>query len=128
MSHQRNFDFPIALLVGQANRLLAALRDPVVGPSVLKRLKAGFDAVLDAQIKLVQKGGTDKSTAEGGIHLLTQAQANAYNEMERLMSDARHSASLVFSKGEALLKLEKHGGVADDGGGDNGGGNDTAAI
>ena len=89
------------------------LRLPKIPRRILKRLKPGFNATLEAQIKLVQKGGTDKSTAEGGIHLLTQAQADAYTEMERLMSDARRSAGLVFSKGDPRLHIEFSVGVQD---------------
>lgn len=106
MTHQRSFNFPVALLIGQATRLLAALRDATVGPAVLKRLTTGFDASLDAQIKLVEKGGTDKTAAGGALVQLTQAQATAYTEMERLMSDARHSAALVFPKGDPRLHIE----------------------
>ena len=106
MSHQRTFDFPVAALLGGGNRLLAALRDATAGPAVLKRLPAGFDTALDAQIKLVEKGGTDQSTAGGAITDLTEEQAAAYTEMERLMSDARRSASLAFAKGDPRLHIE----------------------
>ena len=113
MTHQRTFNFPVALLIGQASRLLAALRDSLAGPAVLKRLKAGFDAGLDTQIQLVQKGGTDQKTAGGVLAGLTQEEAEAYTEMERLMSDARRSAALVFSTGDPRLHLEFTVGVAD---------------
>ncbi len=113
MTHQRIFDFTVALLIGQAGRLLGALRDAIAGPAVQKRLKAGFDAALEAQIALVQTGGTDKSTAEGGMVELTKEQALAYTEMERLMSDARRSASLAFVKGDPRLHLEFSVGVQD---------------
>jgi hypothetical protein len=113
MSHQRTFDFTIALLIGQAWRLLGALRDTVAGPAVLKRLKVGYDAGCQAQIKLVEKGGTDKSTAGGAMIQLTQAQVLAYTEMERLMSDARRFASLAFAKGDPRLHLEFSVGVQD---------------
>ena len=113
MSHQRNFDFPITLLIGQAGRLLGAMRDATVGPAVLKRLKTGFDAGLDSQIKLVEKGGGDQKTAGGALVQLTQDQAAAYTEMERLMSDARHSASLVFPKGDPRLHIEFSVGAQD---------------
>lgn len=56
MTHQRIFNFPVPILIGQSTRLLGALRDATVGPGVLKRIKtdagATFDAKLDAQIKL----------------------------------------------------------------------------
>ncbi len=113
MSHQRTFDFPVALLIGQAGRLLGALRDATVGPAVQKRLATGYDATLEAQIATVQKGGTDKSTAGGAMVQLTQAQAEAYTEMERLMGDARHSATLAFAKGDPRLHLEFSVGVQD---------------
>ncbi len=106
MPHQRSFNFPVAILTGQATRLVAALRDTIVGPAVLKRLATGFDTNLDAQIKLVEKGGTDQGTAGGALTQLTQAEAEAYTEMERLMSDARTSASLVFPKGDPRLHME----------------------
>jgi hypothetical protein len=106
MTHQCTFNFPVAALIGAASRLLGALRDAIAGTAVLKRLKTGFDAGLDAQIKLVEKGGTDKSTAGGALIQLTQEQALAYTEMERLMSDGRHSASLAFGKGDARLHVE----------------------
>ena len=85
MSHQRIFGFPVAGLIGAAGRLLGAVRDTTAGPAVLKRLKAGFDAGFDAQIKLVEKGGGDQSTAGGAMIQPTQEQATAYTEMERLM-------------------------------------------
>lgn len=113
MTHQRSFNFAVALLIGQATRLLAALRDTVAGPAVLKRLKPGFDDALEAQIQLVQKGGTDQSSAGGALIQLTQAEAEAYTEMERLMSDARHSATLAFPKGDPRLHIEFSVGVQD---------------
>lgn len=113
MSHQRIFGFPVAGLIGAAGRLLGAVRDTVAGPAVVKRLKAGFDAGFDAQIKLVEKGGGDQSTAGGEMIQLTQEQALAYTEMERLMSDARHSASLAFVKGDPRLHIEFSVGAQD---------------
>jgi hypothetical protein len=113
MTHQRSFNFPVALLIGQGTRLRAALRDTTVGPAVLKRLKPGFDTSLDTQLQLVQQGGTDQTTAGGVLIGLTQAEADAYTEMERLMSDARHSATLAFPTGDARLHLEFTVGLAD---------------
>jgi hypothetical protein len=106
MSHQRTFDFPVAVLLGGANRLLAALRDPTAGPAVLKRFKQGYDATFQAQITLVEKGGGDQSTAGGALTELTDEQGLAYTEMERLMSGARASAMLVFAKGDPRLHTE----------------------
>jgi len=117
MTHQRSFNFPVALLIGPAKRLLAALRDATVGPRVLKRIKTdpgtAFDAKLEAQIKLVETGGTDQTTAGGAMTELTQEQALAYTEMERLMGDARHSAALIFPKGDPRLHIEFSVGAQD---------------
>jgi hypothetical protein len=107
------FNFSVATLIGAAGRLLGALRDAVAGAAVLKRLKTGFDATLEAQIALVEKGGGDQSTAGGAMVQLTQEEATAYTEMERLMSDARRSASLAFPKGDPRLHLEFSVGVQD---------------
>lgn len=106
MSHQRTFDFPVAALIGGGTRLLAALRDATAGPAVLNRLPAGSDAALESQIALVEKGGGDQSTAGGVLTGLTEEQALAYTEMERLMGDARHSATLIFVKGDPRLHTE----------------------
>ncbi|HEY5234224.1 MAG TPA: hypothetical protein VIK35_11885 [Verrucomicrobiae bacterium] len=100
---QRNFNFPVALLLGQSRRLLGSLRDATDGPAVQKRLKTGFDAALETQIATVEQGGTDQKTAGGGMVGLTKEQAAAYTEMERLMGGARHSASLAFAKGDPRL-------------------------
>ena len=113
MTHQRGFNFSVALLNGQSTRLLGALRDATAGPAVLKRLKAGYDATFEAQIKLVEKGGTDQGTAGGAMVQLTQAEAEAYTEMERLMGDARHSATLTFPKGDPRLHIEFSVGLQD---------------
>ncbi len=114
MTHQRTFNFSVATLIGSAGRLLGALRDAIAGPAVMKRLKAGFDAALEAQIALVEKGGGDQSTAGGAMVQLTQEEAGAYTEMERLMSDAPpfqpHSP---FPKGDPRLHLEFSVGVQD---------------
>ena len=105
MPTPRTFDFPVSTLVRDSKRLLGALGDPTVGPPVATRLKKKnpdaakpaleFAPGFEAQIARVEKGGTDQSTAIGGIGELTQEQAAAFTELERLMAGARRSASLT---------------------------------
>lgn len=83
MPANRTFDFPVSTLIRDSKRLLGALRDTVTGPPVAKRLKVKnptpgqpdleFDPGFDARIKLVEKGGTDQSTAVGGIGEMTSS-------------------------------------------------------
>ena len=60
MAHQRMFNLSIALLIGQVQRLLGALRDATAGPGVLKRSKADPDTTCaakpEAQIQSVETG------------------------------------------------------------------------
>ena len=116
MPASRVFDFPISALIRDARRLLGAVLDPTVGSAVARRLakKAAdptqpatqFAPGFEAQINLVGKGGTNQSTAIGTIGELTQEQAEAFSELERLMAGARRSATLAFPKNDARLHSE----------------------
>lgn len=101
----RNFAFPVSTLIRDAKLLLGALADATVGPAVLARLtndsNAHPDAALDAQIQLVETGGAAQSGAAGDVSGLTQAQARAFNELERLMSAGRRSGTLAFPAGDS---------------------------
>ena len=121
MLTSRTFDFPISTLIRDAKRLLGALGDPTVGPPVATRLKKKdpdpakpditFAPGFATQIARVEKGGTDQSTAIGGIGEMTQEQAAAFTELERLMAGARRSASLAFPQNDARLRGEFQVGV-----------------
>ncbi len=111
MPSQRNFSFPISILLSSSRRLLDAMRDAIVGTAVTARLKEGFHTQLEAQIGLVEKGGVDQSGAIGSLGELTQAQATAFTEMERLISGARRSAGLAFPRNDARLRAEFQVGV-----------------
>ena len=123
MPAQRTFDFPVSTLIRDAKRLLGALGDPTIGQPVAKRLQkknpdpAGpaieFAPDFDTQIARVEKGGTDQSTAIGGIGEMTQEQAEAFTELERLMAGARRSATLAFPKNDTRLRGEFQVGVHD---------------
>ncbi len=103
---RRHFNFPISTLIRDVRRLLGALRDPSVGAAVAKRLKTGFDAAFENQTGLLEKGGGDQSAAAGALGRLTQEQAGALTELERLVSAARRTATLLFPKGDPRLHAE----------------------
>lgn len=111
----RTFNFPISTLLRDAKRLLGALLDATVGPAVLARLTTTAnphpDAALEAQIALVEKGGTDQSGASGDVVALTQAQAQAFTELERLASAGRRSGALAFPAGDPRLRSEFQVGI-----------------
>src|SRR5207237_273551 len=98
-------------------RLLAALTDSTVGPVVVTRLTTAKNPqpadAFGKQIALVEKGGADQSGATGDASGLTQAQAAALGELERLMSAARRSATLAFLSGDPRLHSEFQVGVHD---------------
>jgi len=116
MPTTRTFNFPISILISSAKRFLSALRDPIVGPPVLARLKrkaetAPFDAAFATQIDAVELGGSAQSKAKGEIGELTQEQAEAFTEMERLTSSARRTAALAFPKNDVRLRAEFQQGI-----------------
>ena len=113
MSSLRSFNFPVSTLIRDAKRLQGTLVDPTLGGPVAKRLKADFPATLGAQIVVVEKGGINQSGATGAIGTLTQAQAEAYTELERLMASARRSASLAFPKNDVRLRSEFQVGISE---------------
>jgi hypothetical protein len=110
MSTARTFNFPISTLIRDAKLLLAALRDAIAGTPVLARLTTEKnpqpDAALAAQIDLVETGGATQSGAIGDLSNLTQAQARAFTELERLMAAARRSGTLAFPHDDARLHSE----------------------
>jgi hypothetical protein len=121
MPANRKFDFPVSTLIRDAKRLLGALVDPVTGPAVARRLLVRtsdsalpgtpFAIGFEAQIKLVEKGGADQSGAFGGIGQMTEEQAAAFTELERLMAGARRSAALAFPSNDARLHSEFQVGI-----------------
>lgn len=111
MSTKRDFDFPISTLTRSAGQLLGAINDQRVGPDVKRRLGAPFVTSFTNQIKLVEDGGTDQSSAAGDINALTDEQKDAFEEMQHLTGAARHSAGLFIPYGDSRLRSEFQVGV-----------------
>jgi len=101
----RSFNFPVSVLVRDAQLLLGALREEI-GEPVLKRLPAGFDAGLEAQIKLVGAGSNEQKGAAGNTGGLTKAQNAALAEVRRLTGGARETAKLAFAADPVRLRQE----------------------
>ncbi len=123
MSVNRKFDFPISALIRSARLLHGALLDPVVGTPVDARLSrkspntkgvdASFSKELEEQIRLVEKGGVNQSSAIGSVGQMTGELGEAFTELERLMSGARRSATLSFSGNDPRLHSEFQVGIHD---------------
>jgi hypothetical protein len=113
----RAFTFPISTLVRDAKRLHGALLDATVGPEVVTRLTTQQTAQPAAdfatRIKTVEQGGLDQSAASGTLGALTQEQAVALTELERLTAGARRSGALAYPPGDQRLRSEFQVGVHD---------------
>jgi len=120
---QRDFAFPISTRLRDAKRLLGALRDETDGPPAARRLGRtptdpsqpliAFAPGFESQITLVEKGGATQGAAIGTLGKLTQEQALAFTDLERLMAGARRAAGLTCPSSDVRLRSEFQVGVHD---------------
>lgn len=108
----RSFNFPVSILIRDAQLMAGALRDDIGGP-VVKRLPTTFVDKFATQINQVSTGSTGQKAAAGNTGQLTQAQNSGATEVKRLTAGARNTAKLAFPDNDVVLRQEFQVGNSD---------------
>ncbi|MDB6174013.1 MAG: hypothetical protein JWL59_3324 [Chthoniobacteraceae bacterium] len=103
---ERNFSFPLSVLIHQGNVFHRALIDDAYAAPMAERLDqeketANFATRFRAKLDQLGSGSLDHAGKRGAVGSLTQEQAAALKEVTRLTAMARHGAKITF-KGESV--------------------------
>lgn len=100
---ERSFNFPVSILVRDAQLFAGALRNDIGAP-VAKRLPTTFVDEFTALIEQVSTGSAGQKAATGHTGQLTKVQNAALDEVKRLTAAARESAKLAYPDNPVLLR------------------------
>jgi hypothetical protein len=107
----RKFHFPLSILLREGDKLQAAVADPDYATALQARLGATIAAATATLLADVRTELQNQSGQTGDAGTLTQAQKDAFEEVERLAAGARRSARLAFRGQGVLLRSEFQVGI-----------------